>query len=254
LDTLFPLFTILAIREPLIENSLVGDHSQIRVDSPSDIIFLEQEDPLLQNVTWYSGERQCAILSRSAEEWKEIGQKHYQSKEHFAAVVAYSYAMKLDPSMVPVGVDRASAHIGLGNHAAAIRDAESVIGFEELPVGSYILVLYVIANAHYDMGDYVEAKRWYQRLLEYPQMAEYIQQNLFACESREKEHSQANYNWELLYRKIISKVEPQISNFIGPVEVIDMPHRGGGRGVVATRDIDPGELLVEYLLDYGDLN
>ncbi|PVF94963.1 TPR-like protein [Serendipita vermifera] len=244
LDTLFPLYTVLAIREPLIESTLLGDHFHIRVDSPSDIVFLKDKDPLLKGVTWASGKRTCAVQARSAEEWKEVGDKHSSSKEFVAAIVAYTYALQRDPSMASLLFDRANAHMELGNYASAILDAKAMLGFKDLEIPDYIKAVYLLGATEYNAGNYTESKRWYEMLSQFESMAPVIEQNKFSAGMREKESTTGDYNWGLLLQKTIKDIEPQIANFIGPVEVVDIPDRDGVRGVIATRDIIPGELLV----------
>jgi hypothetical protein len=48
----FPVGTVMAIREPWMTTSGETSFAFIRVDSPSDVAFLEPSDPLLDEIVW----------------------------------------------------------------------------------------------------------------------------------------------------------------------------------------------------------
>lgn len=52
------------------------------------------------------------------------------------------------------------------------------------------------------------------------------------------------YDWDRLDPYENGDRRMTIGDFFGPIKVVDMPQRQGGRGVVATRDIQAGELLL----------
>jgi hypothetical protein len=72
------------------------------------------------------------------------------------------------------------------------------------------------------------------------------------CKQRIREQSSGIYEWATLFKEWQMKYKRDslpvprldIADYIGPVEVRVIVERGGGRGVVATRDIKCGELLV----------
>jgi hypothetical protein len=54
-----------------------------------------------------------------------------------------------------------------------------------------------------------------------------------------------NYDWVTMFRGSQDPfVQLDGAEFVGPVTAAQLPNRGGGRGLVATRDIKTGELLV----------
>ncbi|PVF94961.1 hypothetical protein CPB86DRAFT_622538 [Serendipita vermifera] len=245
LDTIFPLFTIMAIREPLIEDMLVGDSSHIRVNSPSDIVFLEgDENPLIEDVTWTSGERTWGVMERSAQEWKDIAGKHLALHQHRAAVVAYTYAMQRDPSMISVRLGRAMSNIHLENYTFTLTDTRFVLNHEDSTLEDQGKALHLTGLANFAAGNYQEAKWWFQELLKILPNLDILVQEVRACDTLEEQRTNGVYDWDEVFKQIALSDNPEVANFIGPVEVMDMPHRSGGRGVVAKRDIAPGELLV----------
>ncbi|PVF94962.1 hypothetical protein CPB86DRAFT_876032 [Serendipita vermifera] len=221
LDTIFPLFTIMAIREPIIENMVLANQSQIRVNSPSDIVFLKgNQDPLLKDVTWASGQQTWGAMERSAQQWNEIAEKHTNDKQHVAAIAAYTYAIQRNPSLVSLRIDRAFNHLLLGNYTSVILDLRLVLKDRNVTTMDKLRSMSFMALADSSSGEYQRAK--------------------LALQTQTK----GIYDWDEVFREVATKEDPNFADFIGPVTVEEMPHRGGGRGVVATRDIVPGELLV----------
>ncbi|PVG03767.1 hypothetical protein CPB86DRAFT_778867 [Serendipita vermifera] len=245
LDTIFPLFTVLAIREPLIKMALSADHSHIRVDSPSDLIFLDPSDAILRKVRWRMGEAPNPVLERSPQTWKDLGDGHFRRKEYFAAIVAYSYALRRSSSIVALRLNRSLAHLRLENYASALRDAQVALDFKDLTKADRVKALYRSGQAEYGAGNYAEARRWYQKCLDLEPNLVDAAKGIRDCNIREEERNNGTYDWEKMFKQVVDKKPVlDIADFIGPVEIVDMPHRGGGRGVIATRDITPGELLV----------
>jgi tetratricopeptide (TPR) repeat protein len=69
-----------------------------------------------------------------------------------------------------------------------------------------------------------------------------------AVEMALEQSREGTYGWDQidpLALKRIRRNDPlTMGDFFGPIKVVDMPQRQGGRGVIATRDIDAGELLL----------
>jgi hypothetical protein len=248
LDTMFPPLTLLAIREPLIKMTLTGAHSYIRVESPSDLIFLDPSDSLLQKITWKTEELPNFVTSHSASWWKSVGDSHFECEEYFAAMMAYSYALKHTPSMVALRLNRSLTHLRLENYASALKDAQVALGFEGLTKVDRVKALYRSGQAEYGAGNYIEAKKWYQNCLDLEPSLSDVAKRLRDCNIREEEQTNGHYAWAKMFEQGLRReTNLDVADFIGPVEVVDMPHRGGGRGVVATRDLASGELLVSCL-------
>ena len=79
-DTTFPVGTILAIREPWCKMPLGGSSTpMLRVDSPSDVVFVQEGDKLFEGVKWkevYTGFWKVPTMRRqSLEDWKVLGNK-----------------------------------------------------------------------------------------------------------------------------------------------------------------------------------
>ncbi|KAG8846829.1 hypothetical protein FRB91_000413 [Serendipita sp. 411] len=65
------------------------------------------------------------------------------------------------------------------------------------------------------------------------------------CEKRIAEQTTGSFDWNILCEEtMFLGNEPDVANFVGPIKIAPLSHRGGGRGIVATRDIVAGELLL----------
>ena len=170
LDTMFPLDTIVAIREPIIEVAAPPINFDISVYSPSDIVFLRPNDPLLLATSWQSGKYRHPVFSRSSAEWKSIGDQLFRSQDYFPAVVAYSNALHLDPDSVAVRLNRSLARMRLGHHGAAGLDLDAVVQTKDLGQQDRIKAIYRSAQMIYTMtlrGDiYKGVKALFQKCVE----------------------------------------------------------------------------------------
>ena len=247
LDTLFPLNTVLAIREPMAKMALAGSHSHIRVDSPSDIVVLPPDDRILDGVKWSTGNRKHSVHTRTAIGWKAVGDGHFKSKEYWPAVVAYSRALQLDPTSTPLRLNRALARIRLGLPSASLRDLRSVLSSDTLSAADKLKASYRSAQAEYASGRYDIAKEFYEECLKLDQDSLEAKLGVEKCHDRLQEQKTGNYRWDELFDQTLratNLLSLDVSDFIGPIKVAPVPNRGGGRGVLATRDIEVGELLV----------
>jgi tetratricopeptide (TPR) repeat protein len=245
LDTIFPLNTVVVIREPYCKMALAAEHSHIRIDSPSDLVILEPGDPLLSNVRWTTGDRQLPVLGHSAAEWKVVADRHFKAGEYFAATVAYSYALRRSSQLYALRLNRSLAHLRLGNFAATLRDAEGVLENPKIPEDDRVKALYRSAQAEYRQGHYENAKSLYNKCLEISPDLKDVKSGVLNSDCRIKEQSTGNYDWASLFVESRKKSwKADVAEFVGPVEIATMDNRGGGRGIRATDNIKPGDLLV----------
>src|SRR5258706_4220566 len=87
LDGQLPIGTKFAIREPYGKISGGGGGQPfVRVDSPTDIVVLEDDDPHCNGVTWrYDGNLRRIQANKSAESYKALGNSAFQRNDHYVS-------------------------------------------------------------------------------------------------------------------------------------------------------------------------
>jgi len=87
LDGQLPVGTKIAIREPYVKISGGGGGQPfVRVDSPTDIIVLKDDDPHCKGITWrYDGGLRRVRTNKSAEDYKALGNTEFQRKDYYVS-------------------------------------------------------------------------------------------------------------------------------------------------------------------------
>ncbi|KAF8524717.1 hypothetical protein BU17DRAFT_42595 [Hysterangium stoloniferum] len=247
LDSVFPVGTILAIREPFLKQSLVYNSVQfMRVDSPTDVIFMDVNDHNLQDVTWRSGQQvpNMPIRPSTVCGWKEKGDNHFRLKYWLAAAMSYTKGLILDNSAILLKANRAEAYLKLGYFSAAKRDADDVLASPETEAME-VKALSRAGRAAYYVKKFDEALVYFQKMLAIKEDNPVAKGWIRRTQTRLEEQTLGRYDWPRIFRdsqKLASLSD--IASFVGPVKVTTLPSRGGGRGIVATRNIEIGELLL----------
>eukprot|EP01119_Soliformovum_irregulare_P023616 TRINITY_DN8285_c0_g1_i1.p1 TRINITY_DN8285_c0_g1~~TRINITY_DN8285_c0_g1_i1.p1 ORF type:complete len:826 (-),score=159.25 TRINITY_DN8285_c0_g1_i1:24-2501(-) len=257
-DGVFSVGTILCIKEPFCKKAMTGDSYLLRVDSPTDIFIVHQGDPLLEGIKWKGadgrGEWNLPSDNRSADQCKESGNKNFVSKNYLAADRDYSSAInRFGPSKQTLLhlLNRSEVMLRLERFNAAARDARSVIELLDPSISdlgeqekSWITkALLRHAKALYAL------KRWNDAHDEFAKLESFLpsesKEGMARCQSRIRE-TMGHYDIVEMYQKSIASSSPKLdaADFVGRVEVKEMPERGGGRGVIATADIRPGDLIM----------
>ncbi|KDQ61208.1 hypothetical protein JAAARDRAFT_204949 [Jaapia argillacea MUCL 33604] len=227
------------------EPATQGPHPIIRVDSPSDIVFLDPSSPYLQGVEWRSGfsPPSSPLISRTPEGWKSLGNTYFQSGKWLLAARAYSRGLIMDPTVFLLHLNRAEAYLRLGYYSAAIADAEHVLSVPNVPQASRDKATFRLGKALYFMRDYLGAEERFKVWVStHPGEADGSGW-LARSQSRYRESQTGEYDWVELFRQH-KKTDLDAAEYTGPVEVKALSSYGGGRGVVATREVKVGELLV----------
>jgi tetratricopeptide (TPR) repeat protein len=247
LDTVFPLNTIIAIREPRARKkspTATGAQPYVEVDSPSDLVFLDPKDPVVVDMVWSSGNRSVSSSELSAEKWKEIENDHFKRKEFFAVAVAYTYALRQDPSFAAARLNRCLAHLRLSNFSASIHDADIALGVEDISKPDKIKAIARAAQAQYGSGDYEAAIKRYQEWLTIEPGIKDAVVGIKNCNARIQERDHGDYNWkQLLLECETPCARPDVAEYIGPIKVIRTEGQVKGK-VVTTREVKAGDLLV----------
>ncbi|SCZ88369.1 BZ3500_MvSof-1268-A1-R1_Chr2-1g04365 [Microbotryum saponariae] len=269
LDLLFPLGQLVAIKQ--LRRFFRPNETYFICPSPTDVVMLELSHPLVRgSATSWSGPAPGPVPSLN-DDYKALGNAAFARKQWRGAIKLYSTGIDLithaNPAepierLVLLHNNRCAAHLKVDNLRQAHQDALKVIE----------LVDNVTPEAQLEIGpntiqDWLE-KAWRRRavaeeradnlklaLASYKQVLAFgrslkveAQQGIARVELMlEQSRTGKHYPWlELYERSLKPEEDPRmpVGNYIGPIRVVDKVEGRGIRGVIATSDIQVGELIL----------
>jgi len=239
LDAFLPLGQLLVIREPWMKQPAAGaGHSMLRVDSPSDVIFLSGTESLVRNASWNATLPRVPYTQDSALTLKARGTTYFKAKLFLPAARLWTLAIQKDALLPEPYLNRAQAYIALGWYEAALRDAQYFL--DTFPSSALVSkAVYRVASAEYGLGYYRSALKRFETIKDI--VGEWEDK----CRKRIREAEEAKYDWAQMFLMGQRKFPRlDVASFTGPISVQPIPGRGGGRGVLSTRDVTAGEILI----------
>ncbi|BGP36465.1 hypothetical protein JCM10450v2_000365 [Rhodotorula kratochvilovae] len=265
LDAFFPRGTVLVVREPTFKPNQNATTFLVRADSPTDVEFLPSNHPLVKSAKWATSP---PVKPPPPDfDFKALGNMYFGARKDLLAAKVYGdgIAATTKPEQrLVLALNRALAHLRLGNYASAYRDTSTVLSYlgddivgppnaaqkamlrrAKALEGARLLARAAeeyrrISIFDFDNEEAVEAKKRVDRMLEVSRTGVY--------DWRELEEWGEKTEWT---------EGPAVGDYIGPVKIVEIKERSGGRGVVATRDIKAGELLLvekAFAVGKGDLH
>ncbi|TCD69091.1 hypothetical protein EIP91_008733 [Steccherinum ochraceum] len=241
-DAIFPIGTILAVREPCYRLPPSGKVPYVRVDAPSDIVFLGPDSALLNDVSWAARGPSVAIRQPdTAAAWKDRGNHYFKRKEWICAASAFSDGLVQDPENHLLLLNRSAAYLELGWFRSAAYDAERVIGMNLQNPQLVRKAVYRAAKAYYLSGRYDDVRRLSSGN---PDGAE-TQQLCRSAEQRLCERDSGQYDWASIFSATRAPASrPDIAAYLGPVEVRTPTESSRPRGLFVTQNVKAGDLLM----------
>jgi hypothetical protein len=248
LDSLFPLGTILLIREPSYRMNVQGMYyPYIHVDSPSDVIIIDPDDPIAKDFICRSASNEPlpAKSPTTIEEWRAHGASEFKANRWLAAAICYTRGLRQDSGSQIFLLNRAEAYLRLGWYFSALHDIEKA-----QKLGPF-------ADANLARKSVLRAIRANYGLCKYDCVVQLAQQHkgdasckewLVKAEKRIHERHFGEYDWFAVFEctdKPNTRLD--VASYQGPVIVRDRDGEPGVRGVFVTRDVQIGELLVSML-------
>lgn len=233
-NKILPAQTILIIKEPYLKYGSMGENIFIRCDSPSDVIFVDETDEILKNTKWMQP------LTDSFDKIKEKANNIFKSGDYENSIKLYTRALKIENNPV-IYLNRSQAYLQLGRYYDAYNDAEKA--YESNKVNNE-KALYRMGKAAYGMQHWQKAIDNFQLLLkQYPDNKEATIE-LERSKARLNESQTGVYDLNKIYDDAyVKKIRYlDVADHVGPVEVVEI--KKGYKGVVASRDITKGTLLV----------
>ncbi|KAK4705887.1 hypothetical protein P7C70_g311, partial [Phenoliferia sp. Uapishka_3] len=243
LDLIFPIGSTFVIKEPLLRET--QDGFLIRIDSPADLIRLYPSSPLLKSVSWKTSPP-ASFPNRTATQWKDDGNRLFALRKWRAAIEPYSLGLDLESTgrlACILHANRAATLLKLGTPGAALRDCLSALDNPSLDAPLRRKVLFRTALSNYHLQRFPDAVQNLESLLQvHPDDADAM--DLYRrTQLRLVESTRGDYDWPFLFGTAKEKATLDIASFSGEmIESVDIA--GRGRGLVAKRDIERGELLL----------
>ncbi|PRP86768.1 hypothetical protein PROFUN_02917 [Planoprotostelium fungivorum] len=250
IDEVFPLNTIMMIKEPFCRYGMMGQTATVRVDSPTDIILLQCDDDSIRQIQWRETSGKMwhpEKFKYSAEEYKNRGNKSYLGAVRWYSLGITLYGSTLDTLLL--FLNRSQVFLKLERYNSALRDIDTVMTLLDYPhvkdesLTSLTKCLYRKACSLYGLRRWREAMETYGELEKLSQ--EDSRKGVRQCEARLRETT-GQYDIMHMYAKTKENpdVRLDVADYVGPVTVENLSHKGEGRGVITTRDVTAGELLL----------
>ncbi|KLO07472.1 hypothetical protein SCHPADRAFT_945254 [Schizopora paradoxa] len=243
INTIIRAGAILALREPsYYTNVTLPDLPFIKVESPSDIVIIESDNPMLNGISWKSELPLLSRISRATngQAWKAEGLKDFKASRWFSSAVCFTNSIKFGFDVEVSRLNRAEVYLRLGWNNSALHDAQVALDSGSLSDELQRKAIVRKIKALYAMGRYQEVLEIASTLENDKLFAEWVTK----ANRRVEEQSTGIYDWLKLYKEDDKKesFSPDIADFTGPVEV--KKNANGLRGTYVTRDVKTGELLM----------
>ncbi|KAK4054028.1 hypothetical protein OIO90_003673 [Microbotryomycetes sp. JL221] len=252
LDDEFIIGNIYAIKEPSLRELDQG--FCVRIDSPPDLIELMPSSHLLKSMTFKP--LRLPIVVKSAEELKIEGNHFVGSKRWSAARHSYSLAIDRAKSsagtaldrkqLAPLLVNRSLCHLELKHPGRAMSDCRRAAELE-LSDSLRLKCLWRHALGAYRLGQYDVAQELLLQASRIDQGQRGIQDQQAKVASCILQRTKGQYDWHDIWQRAqteaVHKVLEDVAEYVSPAVQIQTI-KGKGRGLVATRPIARGDLIL----------
>uniref|UniRef100_A0A914P1I9 SET domain-containing protein n=1 Tax=Panagrolaimus davidi TaxID=227884 RepID=A0A914P1I9_9BILA len=229
--------TIFAVKEPRLQYQINDKTVSMRIDSPSDVIFVDCTDFEFLNKI---GAKQMFVpMSTDAEEWREMANDDFKKGNFKSALNFYNRGIRYSPDLPVLYLNKSLACLRIGAFYEAYKSAKFALEKN----GDREKALFRMGQAVYGMNEWQKAADHFAEVLkEFPE-------NFFALEKlkranlRLSEQKDGTYDFKMMFLESKKKkAELDVSDYKGPIEIANIP--GKGRGIIASEDISMGTLLV----------
>lgn len=240
-----PVSTTLAVKEPYYKLAQDG-YPLIRVDSPSDVVFLTNNDPVVIQAGWSNGSDELKKLTDSvnhlnldSNSLKKVGNMYYKSKRYFEAIEAYKLAIAEDPLDHILYSNLSAAYLALEKFDEALENARKAISLDRNHLKSLFRMVKALVGlqrveAGLDLLHETE-KDWNGN----KEMDDLLKR-IHRIQRAKKGHFDLSELWTEAQRMTLPKL--QLEDYIGPIKIGKIDDRKG-YGLIAVTEIQAGTLL-----------
>uniref|UniRef100_A0AC35F2E6 SET domain-containing protein n=1 Tax=Panagrolaimus sp. PS1159 TaxID=55785 RepID=A0AC35F2E6_9BILA len=236
LDWLMP-GTIFVVKEPRLRYCSYNKSVSMRIDSPSDVIFVDCTDyELLEKI---GAKKMFVPMSKDAEVWREKANEVFKKGNYRSALNMYNRGIRYNPELPVLYLNKALTCLRTGAFYEAYEAAEFALEKN----GDREKALFRMGQAAYGMREWQKAADHFTEVLkDFPKNASAVEQ-LKRATFRLSEQKDGNYDFKMMYSESKKeKADLDVSDFEGPIEIANIP--GKSRGIIASEDIKMGTLLV----------
>lgn len=242
---IIPVGQVILIREPWLRSTESEPEAHvICVNTPSVVSLLEHNHPILDTFPddWN------ALCNPDIKFYQAAGDTAAKNGNLEAAVLAYTTALTINADAPLIRLNRSACHLKLGNLSLALQDAQTALESKALPRRSRDKALHAVASVYYAMDRFRHALDILSGSTSARSWPKYIESFRERARNRLSEQEQGSYDW-LALRKIANEIGGRsqiedVADYVGPVKVVGVSGVGGGRGLVTTKAVMAGELLV----------
>ncbi|KAM5370230.1 hypothetical protein ACJZ2D_008633 [Fusarium nematophilum] len=239
----------LFIKEPYYTLNNQGE-ATIRVDHPSDLVVSAfSHGP----ESWRLRNRGSSQLLRPPGMCKEEGNFALQKNDLGTAHSSYTEGLmsisKENQATETLAKDlyrnRSHVNLLLQRFDEAKTDALSALTRGEAEEQQLLdaKAYYRAGLAAYALGDFPDARSYFQKQEQLHPGTQYACFNLRRIEARLREKATGSYSLKRVVTELSkNQGRPDVTSFNGPTEVKNSP--GAGRGLFATRDIEPNDIII----------
>lgn len=154
MEYIMPAGTILVIREPnYVSNTNVPELPFVKVESPSDIIFIDPDDYILRNVSWKT-EVNDPPLTLNGEASKAQGLKYFKESQWLSSAICFTNCIKFGFDVQVSQLNRSEVYLRLGWNNSAFHDAQDAFNSNALSSELVRKAVVRMLKALYAMGRY----------------------------------------------------------------------------------------------------
>ncbi|SPQ18407.1 b948e930-a345-4c23-a8e7-80127fed34cc [Thermothielavioides terrestris] len=226
---------VVAVKEPYYKNNGAAGDYMICVDHPSDVILLRFTDPIIPEAL------RLGPLLKTADEWKNAGDRAFIEKDFPTAVFCYTEALEAAADdaafQAAIYAKRAGTNLILGRYDAAKADALASRTGGPQDWKAY----FTAGRAAYGLCNYAESNTLLTTALDLQPSNPAIQKEHARCQARLREEATGEYDFAAMHASLGGGVHLDRGSYLRHTRVA--PSRHHGRGLFATRDFAAGELV-----------
>ena len=175
---------------------------------------------------------------------RRAGSAHFGTRRYYEAIHDYEkgiFHYKQQETVPVLRLNLAAAYLKVGSPGTAIRCLQRCEQ-DKLTDAQKQKAIYRTAMAKYQLGQYDALAESLKEQLELvPDATDFLDLR-FKTQCRLGEAQTGNFDWSQLYQDALKKVDLDIAEFLGPVGIAAVSRKG--RGLVTTRQVKAGELLL----------